>query len=48
MLGIGTCTATVDQLSPGEIAWTDTNDNVQVGDEIQPGEILHIGDCKEW
>jgi len=38
----------VDQLSPDEPAWTDTNDNVQVGDVINPGETLHVGQCKEW
>jgi len=31
-----------------ETAWTDDNSDVQPGDELSPGEILHASECKEW
>ena len=43
----GDCTATVKELTPGERAWTDTNDDVQDGDVITLGDVLHVGDCKK-
>lgn len=44
----GTCSVDADDLSVYETAWTENNPDVQPGYELTPGEILHVGQCKEW
>lgn len=45
---LGNCHVTVDILLEGEKAWTDSDEDVKEGDEIDQGTVVHVGLCREW
>lgn len=43
------CEMPADLLEDGdEKAWTEDEDDVQEGDSIEQGVVVHVGQCREW